>query len=484
MTSAGSLDERAWLDRARRRIAVWLSGHASEVALLLLGISLRASMRFRYDVDWAYDASEHWKYVEWLVAQRRLPPIASGSPDDLFEAFHPPLSYLVNAILSGHGVSRANMAWVSIFAGSARLGLIWWGLEHYLPSRPWARRSALALAAVLPASIHLEGMLFGEPLNGLFAMGLMLVAAPLLLAPAAPRWWLRAVAAGVLLGLGLLTKISILTVIAALCSAVALALWHHRRDGWRGLSLRLRPWPLLLAVATAVCGWYFARNVSKFGRPFITSFESTEVSQMKGTGDIPVIDRRPLGFVVGWSNDIFEVPYWPSALQPHARFFPVAIASTFVDYWNYSFSGIPVTAKAAHQSNGRPITPNLMTVSRGSMLGGTLLAATMAIALPACLRSCLRRRDWAGVGLLLVPLFTLAASLKFAIEYPFDLLGVVKGVYMQFGFPPLIASFGAAVDWSRRRPLRWPLCALLLLGLALVALYTVTCRTGFGLERV
>lgn len=55
----------------------------------------------------------------------------------MFEAFHPPLSYVVNAVLSAHGVSRANLAWVSILAGSAKLGLIWWGLEHYLPRRPW-----------------------------------------------------------------------------------------------------------------------------------------------------------------------------------------------------------------------------------------------------------------------------------------------------------------------------------------------------------
>jgi hypothetical protein len=458
----------------------WLQSHRLELLLLLAGVLLRISMRFRYKPAWGYDSSAHWDYVEWLIEHRSLPPILMDN-SGIFEAFHPPLFYAVSAVLAACGMKPANVAWVSILAGSARLALIWWGLERYLPRQIWARRSALALAAVLPASVHLEGMLTAEPLNGLFAAGVMVVAPPLLTRPTSPRWALRALAAGCLLGLALLTKISGLVLAAGLASTLALALWHERRSGVRHLLLRIRPLAIVFATCIALCGWYYARNVSQFGRPFVTSFETTESSAMSDLERTPVLDRRPLGFVLGWDWDIYEFPYWPSAMQPHARFFPTTLASTFVDYWNYSFSGIPPSRQLAFSSNDRPISPHLLRVSRLSVVGGTVITLAALIAWARGLRRSLLRRDWDVVALLMFPLLTLLASLKFAIQYPFDLLGVIKAVYMQFGMPPFFVMFGVAVQWSCARPLRQPLLWLLLASLGSVALYTFTCRTGLGL---
>jgi hypothetical protein len=45
-----------------------------------------------------------------------------------------------------------------------RLLLIWVALERWLPESRVARRVALALAAVLPSSAHLDGMITNETL--------------------------------------------------------------------------------------------------------------------------------------------------------------------------------------------------------------------------------------------------------------------------------------------------------------------------------
>ena len=64
-----------------------------------------------------------------------------------------------------------------------------------------------------------------------------------------------------------------------------------------------------------------------------TSTTSTRRSHSSACSAKPYLDRRTLGFFVGWSNSIFEYPYFPSA---RSRFLPVLIASTFVDYYNFS----------------------------------------------------------------------------------------------------------------------------------------------------
>jgi hypothetical protein len=238
----------------------------------------------------------------------------------------------------------------------------------------------------------------------------------------------------------------------------------------------------VFATATVVSGWYFAPNLPKFGRPFVTSFESTEAHVAAGLRGTPTLDRRPLGFVFGWDEAVYRFPYWPTGLDQHPRFFPIAIASSFVDYWSYSFSGIRPETPAELSANGRPLTRHLVNLSRGSMLAGTVIAAAVTAAWAYCLRRVLGARRFDLVALLLVPFFTLIAALEFAIRHPYDGLGVIKGVYLQFGMPPLLAAFGIAVEWSQKRRSRWPVCAALLASLALVSAYTLSCRTGIGIE--
>jgi hypothetical protein len=74
--------------RAWRWIRRWLP----ETTLLVVGVSLRASMRWTFKADWGWDASNHQEYVDWIVQHGALPPV-----DALRESFHPPLFYAVAA---------------------------------------------------------------------------------------------------------------------------------------------------------------------------------------------------------------------------------------------------------------------------------------------------------------------------------------------------------------------------------------------------
>jgi hypothetical protein len=77
---------------------------------------------------------------------------------------------------------------------------------------------------------------------------------------------------------------------------------------------------------------------------------------------------------------------------------------------------------------------------------------------------------------LALPLLGVVGALSFAIQFPYDWEGVVKGVYLHFAAAPLYAVFGLGVVWLSKRPLGKPFAGAALLSVAAVAAYTIACR--------
>jgi 4-amino-4-deoxy-L-arabinose transferase-like glycosyltransferase len=454
------------------QLARFLRDRKPELLLFLVGVLLRLSMRWSYDETQSYDSQAHWDVVEWILRHHRIP-----TPDDVFQAQHPPLYYLIVAGLVSRGAKRAQIAVLSIACGTIRMALLWAGFELYMPRSRAARLAALALSAVLAASVHIDGMIYPEAMNDL------LLTAAMLLVPSVFRSerWSRvrvAGALGIVLGLALLIKISAVVVILAIGAIAALELLLMRDDR-KGLRWRLLSWVAMLVACVAVSGWYFARNVRDYDRPFVTSFDlKSQHSAVAAQQKVPYLERRALGFFVGWDKAVMLFPYFPSGAGTYPRFFPVAVASTFMDYWNYSFSGIDPSTVVPGWPGGqlRPITPKVFRASQYAVWGGTLIFFATVCAWLVAAPRVYRSREWGLLALLAIPLFTLLAALHFAIKYPVDNYGVVKGVYMQFGAPPMYALFGLAVAWTAQKRNRWLLFAALMAALWLVASYSFYCR--------
>jgi len=445
----------------------WLRTRIPECALLVLGLCLRLTMRWRYHPDWGFDAGGHFLYIDWIREHHAVP-----APDAFFHAFHPPLFYVVAAAIAGP--SRSAAVWISIVLGTLRLGIIWAGLEIYLSRQRWARLPALALAAVLPASVHIDGLVYGESMSGFLVATAMLLTLLAFRQPPRARWWFTSLL-GVVLGLALLTKISGVVVLLGIGAAAGLEFLFSRPVGWSRGQLLL-PWSSTLVICLALCGWYFVPIVRTYHKPFLTSFDLLQKEAVAESNKTPYLDRRSLGFVFGWDRTIYDFPYWPSAAEPHPRFFPIAVVSTFVDYYNFSYSGLNPDAPSALAVNTRPLTPRLVNLSRLSAVGGTFIALGVSVAFVACLYRGLRGRRWGIVALLLATGLAVLAALHFAIQYPTDGNGVIKGNYLVFAAPPLYALFGVAVAWAQRKRLRWILLAGFLASLWMVASYTLHCR--------
>src|SRR5437867_2221119 len=232
----------------------WLLRRKIELAVFLVGVLLRLSMVWNYHVTWSYDSETHWELVQWILDHHMVPGVEST-----FQSFHPPLFYATAAWLVQHGFTRETLVWFSIACGIIRLGTIWAGLELYVVSSRCARVMALALAAVVSASVHLDGMVYPEALNCMLNAVVMLLL-PLAFRRSGKFRWPVTLAIGFILGAAMLTKVSTITVAGAIGSAV-IAEFLLSRKLLRARMLNVLPWAGMFAVCLGMCGWYYARTM-------------------------------------------------------------------------------------------------------------------------------------------------------------------------------------------------------------------------------
>jgi 4-amino-4-deoxy-L-arabinose transferase-like glycosyltransferase len=442
----------------------WIRRRWPEWLLLALGCALRLASRRWAAVYDGYDFGSHFTVIKWFSEHWELPSVYLSR-----ESFQPPLYYFLASLCLRARMEVWNLAVPSLLLGCARLGLIWLGLERVLPERRAARLAALALAAVLPASVHLDGMASNEVLNAFLGTLALVLVTCVFEDRARAR---RAALLGLVLGLGMLTKISTVALVGATAAGAALEL-----AAAPGRRLKVAGvWAIAFAVLLTTAGWYYAHNRHSYGKAFLTSFDHKERSLAETLDGIPYWKRRKPGFFVGWSADLYREPYYPMGLQPEARFFPVLIATTFVDYYNYYYSPPRIGYVDPVEEVGRPVLRPVFTFSRLSMLGGTMIAAATVAAWLACAIACARRRRPAELVLLLAPLFGLLGALHFATQYPFDNLGHIKGTFLQFVAAPLCGLFGVAFAWLWERPRLRAAAVAELCALAFVAGYSIACR--------
>ena len=437
----------------------------AEWLCLAAGVALRLSTLFNLNPDWGYDAPFHWRYVEWFAVQASLPPI-----DHSVETFHPPLYYALSGLLVRLGSGAGGVRALSVLFGCARLVVFLFALRAFVPGR-LARSVALLLAGVVPASVFADGTLGAEALSNLEAALSLAWGAALL----GGRRGL-AVPLGLVLGLGLLTKISGLVPLGLFAGCALLGAVVAPGPGLRGRLLRLAPAAAAVALAAAVgFAWYW-RNHQEKGVWVVSSFQSTQSGYLAPIASTPRWLRRTPDFFTGWAPTMHERPFWPSGTAP-SRFWPLLLATTFSDYYCFGYMPRPDTARTpAFNCNGRDIPASELWPARLSFHGGLVIALVSALAWLLAVRRQAAQRDVPRLFLLLAPASGVLGLLLFAVDYPFDNLGVVKGAYLQYLMLPLAAVFGIACEWllQRARPLGW----LALGALGLVSYYSFYCRFG------
>ena len=307
---------------------------ALAAAMFVGGAAVRVHDGLTFPLLQGYDAFGHFTYVWYLAATGRVPLPTSG-----WSFFHPPLYYALMTIpwtqLTGlDPLTRLRIGTTAVaLLGLTHAAVAYLVVRRCLPSDRLAQLLAAGLMLFIPVHVYSAAFLGNEGLAAVLCSLAILAVLAWLRSPSPTR----AIGVGVLLGLAMLTKTSALAVTLAMLAAMAVKTVRDRIPA-RGLHVAGAA-----AIVLAISGWYYARNVAVYGRPFVLSRGEFLVQQVENAQ--PQARRSLLEYVL-FDPGIFRRPTWPRDAPGPGGTYDALRASVwtglYANTWFDAFGGIAV----------------------------------------------------------------------------------------------------------------------------------------------
>lgn len=360
-------------------------------------------------------------YLDRLKSARFAPDLLSELGSVQYEDHQPPLYYLLQTplfTLTGGSLTALRLFSVVMGAGIVccvyALGLL------VMPQLRQAALAAAALVAFLPQHVAVLASVNNDALANLLIAAVLLACVLYLRGRDIQPWQI-----GLLVGLGLLTKVSALFIggVAGLC--ILGRWWSQRHDGAR----LLRPLLAFALPALLLGGLWWARSVSVYGFPDVFGLRQHDL----------VVAGQPR------TAELIAQIGFPAYLER-------ALTTTFQSFWGqFGWMALPMPGWIY----------TLIGLLLLACLIGLLWAAWSARRSPP-------ESGWGTVGML--GLVVLLAVLAYAY-YNTEFLQF-QGRYMYTGLVPFALGLALGLDSLRERMLRrWPW--LTVLPFALFALLDV-----------
>lgn len=249
-----------------RLVPVFLQRHGVCLLILLTAAVWQIHNARIFEVE-GCDHKGHIAYIQILAEKMAkgnwtLPTARQG-----WETYHPPLYYSFAALVFRRlgGDEHSDEALRGVQVASTLVCLLiplfaWLALCRLLPGSQRARNLGLAVTTILPMPFSHSPVLSNEGFAAAMISGTILLA--VWLAGRERVHWAQAVLLGIACAAGLLAKYTGLFAFASAAAALSL---RQGRQGWRA------QWTagLAVAMALALCGGYYARNVRLFGHVFV-----------------------------------------------------------------------------------------------------------------------------------------------------------------------------------------------------------------------
>jgi len=251
MTPNADTGEHPWIPiRVRIPIRAFIALAAIVVAYLALGL-LYATLTPPWQVP---DEPAHYNYVRYLVEERRLPVLQQGDYDQTYlseivdqkfdptysidsiryEYHQPPLYYLLLApVYALSGGALLPLRLTSVLLGAGVVIVAYLAVHKAYPERVGLALSTAAFVAFIPQHIAMNAGVQNDPLAELI-LGLVLLRLVSWLRSDIAWTTRQHAVTGVIVGLGLLTKLS--TYIAVPLVLIAVVLKHSDRSPRQGRS--------------------------------------------------------------------------------------------------------------------------------------------------------------------------------------------------------------------------------------------------------
>lgn len=414
-----------------------------------IAVLMRLNNGVRYPALHGFDSYGHVTYIWYLLRTGEVPTASEG-----WSFFHPPLFYVLAASIWKALLwlePRQVLKVISTTFSLAGLGSAWvsWRIARAaFPDDRVLRFVAPASILFLPVHLYTAPMLGNEGLNTLLCSLALFCLWRWFQAPSAGR----AVALGGTLGLALLTKFTSVLYVAV--TGVSLLAWalHSRR--WRLAAAHLS---LVGAVALALSGWFYVRNVQLYGTPFQMSREYFFTRHVENNLRV----ERTLGSYIGLDSRIFTDPTYFTGPVLESVWTGVYSSTWFDSHGNW-FLPVPQSDRW------------LMRAARLLMVLGLVPTALVFLGIGAGVWR-LYRNGWHDTLVVMLGSVVCIGTMFIIYTYDNQIYTSVKASYMLPAVVPLsfwlavgVQSLGRMFRWLRRLSLA-ALAAMLLI---IVPLFT------------
>ena len=272
------------------------------IVAIILGLILVASLAIsivfanpsRIPLNGNPDEVDHRDYVRLLIQHHGFvkftpAPFDMPSTDDKprpFETHQPPLYYLLCVpvqIMSGGSVFAVRM--VAAILQLLTILVVFRALRDVFPERPAVYLGGAAYVAFLPSQAQLSGAITNDSLTTLLCAVLFWKLARLF---RRDRHWRDSVLIGVTLGVGLLTKSSVLQLIPIIAVAFAFSVWLGRRTARQAVL----DFCIAIGIGLLIAAPWLIRNILLYGDPL-----ALHIFQQTG----PAYLREDIMTAFGWS---------------------------------------------------------------------------------------------------------------------------------------------------------------------------------------
>jgi 4-amino-4-deoxy-L-arabinose transferase-like glycosyltransferase len=245
---------------------------AIRVLALAYFVALSSTFALITPVGRGFDEDHHLDYVSYVARTGAIPNQYIEDESIEYEGHQPPLYYFLAAAclrLLGASDAAANfhfLRFMSVLLATFNLALVF-RMSAWFPLNGFWQLAPGLLVATLPQFGFVSGMVSNDSLANLLATAAI---CSLLAIHAEPLRWAEYLRFGCWLGLGILTKKTIMFLIPGAAIVVGYALWQvHGKQG----RILLRALGAM-AVCVILSGWWFVRNHQLYGEWLGTTMEA------------------------------------------------------------------------------------------------------------------------------------------------------------------------------------------------------------------
>lgn len=229
--------------------------------ILSVWLAMAVNNLIKLPVYIGMDYPEQLRYIQYIVENGRIPLADEG-----WQMFQPPLYYLLSAILYKTLLLFLSINYVEILlriipliCGALQIELCRQALKYAFPDQNDLQIIGIIICGLLPMNTYISQVIGNEPLVGcLSSMVIIMIIRYLQAFPQRPNQAFATI--GLILGLAILTKLTVLPLFGPVLFAVGyMSIKEHDYEK-KAYFYAVKNIFIVLGCALLVSGWYFIRN--------------------------------------------------------------------------------------------------------------------------------------------------------------------------------------------------------------------------------